>query len=100
MRGTDTSRRPRCARFGTKFANISPCRGIAHLAGRSLDIARFVIKIGMLNAQRQAVLHAQITYKGLVVIGCLPAQMMVYMQHVQSLARNGSDAAPVLNIQL
>ena len=100
MRGTDTSRRPRCARFGTKFANISPCRGIAHLAGRSLDIARFVIKIGMLNAQRQAVLHAQITYKGLVAIGCLPAQMMVHMQHVQTLACNGSDAAPVLDIQL
>ena len=57
-------------------------------------------KIGMLNTQRQAVLRAQVTYKGLVAIGCLPAQMMVYMQHVQSLARNGSDAAPVLDIQL
>ena len=54
----------------------------------------------MLNTQRQAVLRAQVTYKGLVAIGCLPAQMMVYMQHVQSLARNGSDAAPVLDIQL
>ena len=100
MRRTDAGRRPRCARLGAELTNVSPCRGIAYLTGSRLDIARFIIKIGMLNTQRQAILRAELAHKGLVAIGRLTTQVMIYMQYVQTLARNGSDAAPVHDIQL
>ena len=100
MRGADTSRRSRCPRLGAEFANIPPRRGIAHLAGRGLNIARLPIKISVLHTQRSTILRAELTHKGLVAIGRLAAQMMVYMQHVQSFARDGSYTTPILNIQL
>ena len=54
----------------------------------------------MLNTQWQAILLAELAHKGFIAIGRLTTQMMIYMQYVQTLARNGSDAAPVHDIQL
>ena len=100
MGSTDARRRSRRPRLGTELAHIPSRRGIANLARRRLDIARTLIKIGMFHTERQAILCTEIAHKGLIAVGRLASQMMVYMKNVQALASNGGGAAPILDIQL
>ena len=53
----------------------------------------------MLHAKRQTETLAQVTNEQLIAVGILAAQVMVDVQHVQPLPRDGGTATTVRDVE-
>ena len=88
------------ADLSTKLAHIAPGRGIANLPRCRLEILPLKAFEGsVLHTKRQAKTLAQVANEQLIAVRSLAAQVMVDVQHVQPLPRDGGTATTVRDVE-
>ena len=100
MRRKNTSGRTGDADLSAKLTHVALSRRVANLPRCCLEILPLkAFERSVLHTQRQAKTLAQIANEHLVAVRSLTAQVMVNVQHVQPLPRDGDAAATVCDIE-
>ena len=101
VRGHDARRGARAPRLLAEFANVPPSGRIAHLSCGSFEI--LAVELGercVFHTQGNPIALAEAANMLLVCVGRLPAEMMVYMEHVDALSSYARRAPTVHDVEL